>query len=271
MRQERLEKLRQEMKAGEIGACLLTGFTGIGYATGQWSFQFPQLDYVLVSLEQDSVIWQISGAFQHMRDMEPWSNHPENIRVSKIWQGWDDGGARCQAKLFAADIDQAMKELGLQGEKLGLYGPFDSYAVCALKDLGIEIVDATRIVQKARMIKTRDEIACWKMAASAADAAWYAIYDRMRPGMTAPQLSSIASEVGHSLGVDWPALAAFFTGPWDFPRGFTSTDRVIQVGDVVHGDVFGFSYMGYRTCHYRTFKVGTKPTSKEMDWYKQMG
>ena len=27
--------------------------------------------------------------------------------------------------------------------------------------------------------------------------------------------------------------------------------------------------MGYKSCYYRTFKVGTKPTAKEKDWFKR--
>jgi Xaa-Pro dipeptidase len=47
------------------------------------------------------------------------------------------------------------------------------------------------------------------------------------------------------------------------------SDRIIQPGDLVYTDVAGVAYNGYRTCYYRTFKVGTKPTEQEKDWYKK--
>ena len=47
------------------------------------------------------------------------------------------------------------------------------------------------------------------------------------------------------------------------------TDRILQVGDLGFADIWGNTYNGYRTCYYRTWKVGSKPTEKEKDWYKQ--
>ena len=48
-----------------------------------------------------------------------------------------------------------------------------------------------------------------------------------------------------------------------------STDKIVQVGDVVTIDFVGVTYMGYNTCYYRSFVVGRKPTDKEKDMHKK--
>ena len=48
-----------------------------------------------------------------------------------------------------------------------------------------------------------------------------------------------------------------------------STDRIINVGDVITGDFVRVTYMGYNTCYYRNIIVGRKPTDKEKDLQKR--
>jgi hypothetical protein len=42
-----------------------------------------------------------------------------------------------------------------------------------------------------------------------------------------------------------------------------------QLGDLALCDIFGAMNLGYRTCYYRTRKISTAPTAKEIGWYKK--
>ena len=46
------------------------------------------------------------------------------------------------------------------------------------------------------------------------------------------------------------------------------TDRIVRPGDFVVIDINGVSFQGYRTCFYRTYLVGDKPTQFQKDVYK---
>jgi Xaa-Pro aminopeptidase len=46
------------------------------------------------------------------------------------------------------------------------------------------------------------------------------------------------------------------------------TDRVVRPGDLVVIDINGVSFQGYRSCYYRTFCVGDKPTEFQKEVYK---
>jgi Xaa-Pro dipeptidase len=60
------------------------------------------------------------------------------------------------------------------------------------------------------------------------------------------------------------------SGPLCFERGMKDTTRFIRHGELLYGQTCGTSYLGYRTCLYRTFLVGREPTAKEADWYKRL-
>jgi Xaa-Pro aminopeptidase len=48
------------------------------------------------------------------------------------------------------------------------------------------------------------------------------------------------------------------------------TDRIIQPGDLVYGDITNFGYLGYKCCLYRTFIVGRKPNQQEKELYRKV-
>ena len=46
------------------------------------------------------------------------------------------------------------------------------------------------------------------------------------------------------------------SGPRTFPLHIDYTDRIIRPGDYIDIDINGNSYMGYKSCYYRTFICG---------------
>jgi len=271
LRNERAARLRQTMKGHGMAACLLSGADNIRYATGMTGPAFmPQLYYCLFFAEHDPIIWLHAGHYHHMRDQAPWIK-AENMRLAYSWLGGicGEGATQEEAKLFAAEIEQELRERGLKGEKLGITG-FDRPATEALHELGIKTTDVWPMMLKARSVKTKDEINCLKMAAAIADVVWARVYEGMRPGVRDIDLAAIGYKAACEAGADNVGRMIFFSGPNTFERGFTTTDRFIQVGDMFYGDITRLTYMGYNTCYYRTFIIGRKPTEKEKDWHKKV-
>jgi len=92
----------------------------------------------------------------------------------------------------------------------------------------------------------------------------------MKPGLRDTDLTAIGQQAMIEAGAEQGGAVPFFSGPSTFERGFASSDRIIQPGDLVYGDITNFGYMGYKTCLYRTFVVGRKPTQKERDLYQRL-
>jgi len=269
LREERNERLRQTMKKHSVAACLIAQAEDMRYATGlRVPLFIGQINYCLFSMEYETVCWINAGYYEHFKNQAPWIK-AENFRIGRSWLGGICGveATRQEAKLFAAEIASELEEKGLAGEKLGVTG-FDSPGIEALREAGIKTFDARPMILEARMVKQPTEILCIKMAAAIADVGFYKIYDTLKPGVRDVDIAAASIKVMMERNPDHPGRIAVFSGPNTFERGFETTDRIIQVGDMVYCDIAHLQFLGYNTCYYRCFICGRKPNDKEKDWHK---
>jgi len=270
MREERAGRLRTVMKKNGVAACLLEREDNIRYATGLPGDAFmPGLRYCLFFAEDEPVIWEHAGRYERRNDWG-WVK-PENWRIARCWLGGVGGDEATAetAKLFASEIVQELRKRGLHDERLGVTA-VDEPSLKALGEMGIRTFDAQALLFEARRVKTQDEISCLKMIAAITDRAWCKLYEAMKPGMRDIDLTAIGYQAMIEAGAEIGGVVPFFSGPSTFERGFAMTDRIIQPGDIVYGDITNFGYLGYKTCLYRTFLVGRKPNQKEKDLYKRL-
>lgn len=119
-----------------------------------------------------------------------------------------------------------------------------------------EMVPVSDVVEKLRMIKTKDEIQIIKTAAEMTDAAFAHILEFIRPGITELDVSNELEFQMRKLGATSSAydtiVASGYRGA--LPHGVAST-KVIEKGDMVTIDV-GAYYKGYRADLTRTIAVG---------------
>lgn len=269
MREARAERARQVMRKHGIATMLATRGDNNRYLTGLRGPEFfPQLWYVLFFTEDDPVVFANAGWLRQMPDQAPWIKH---WRVGRSWMGAAPGPEATQkeAKLFASEIYQELRERGLAGEKLAITG-FDGFAREALSELSITLVDAWPLMLEARAIKTIDEINCLKMVGVITEAAWHKVLASLRPGMRDTELSRIAIQALYEAGAHEVPPITVFSGPLSFDGGPSRTGRIIQSGDLIGMLMCGVAYMGYKSCTHRTFIAGRKPNAKEKDWYKSL-
>ncbi len=269
LREERALRARIIMKKHGIASLLATRAENCRYLTGLKGPEFvPQLWYVLFFAEGDPVVFAHAGYVNQFPDQAPWI---KNWRIARSWFGGGCGveATRAETRLFANEIYEELKKRGLSGEKLGIIG-FDGLAREALSSLGISVVDASQIMFEATAIKTADEILCLKTVAAICEAAWYKIWDAIKPGIRDKELAKIAIAALYDAGAEEVPAIGFYSGPLTFERGFRGSDRLIETGDLLYLPMCGITYMGYKSCNYRTFIAGRKPSEKEKDWYKKL-
>jgi Xaa-Pro aminopeptidase len=228
----------------------------------------PQPDYVLFFADGDPVVYQHAGAYHQLIDQTPWI---PDMRIGRSWLGGIPGvaAAEGEAKRSAVEIAAELRERGLASEPLGVNG-LDRFGSNALEEEGITLTSCSQMMLEARAVKNEDEINCLKMAAAIADVSWYRSLQEMRPGIRDTELAAIATRTAMESGADGVLAINFFTGPYTFERGLARTGRIIQYGDLVYCDHVGVSFLGYKTCYYRTFIVGREPNQRERDWYKRL-
>lgn len=267
MREERAAKARAVMKKEGVPALLVTGSPNLHYlASFTWCEFAPQLCYALFFVDHDTVVYAHAGYHLQMFDQAPWI---KEWRCARAWLNSAAGpeATREEAKLFAQEIRDELKQRGLANEKLGIVD-FDNITLEALRNEKINVIDGWPLMLEATKIKTIDEINCLAMAATFCGAGWQKFHDICRPGMSGAMVNRQVNDYMASLGAGTPG-GFLMSGPHTFPRNMLMTsDRILEVGNMIAYPLCSTSYMGYTSCCYRTFKVGQAPTQKEKDWYK---
>jgi Xaa-Pro dipeptidase len=117
-------------------------------------------------------------------------------------------------------------------------------------------VDGQQVFMEARRIKTRDEISLLAQACSMVDAAYDELYEFLRPGVRENECVGLVSKVLYDLGSEYVEGVNAISGERCSPHPHVYSDRLIRPGDPAFFDIL-HSHLGYRTCYYRTFAVGS--------------
>src|SRR4051794_40122050 len=268
LRSDRLEKAQASLRASDLGAVLLFDQNNIRYVTsthiGEWA-RDKSARCVLLPREGDPVLWDFGSAAKHHRLYAPWL--PES--------SWQAGVTSMRGAMpretgvpdtLAGRIHDELAARGIAGEPLGI-DLTDMETLYSLHRRSIETADAQPVMMRARAIKTDDEIALLDHAAAIVDAVYEEIYRALRPGVREHEVVAQAMKLLFELGSEQVEAINAVSGDRCNPHPHVFSDRLLRPGDQAFFDVI-HSFMGYRTCYYRTFNVGSV-TSSQIDAYKQ--
>jgi len=268
LRTDRLEKARASLRDSSLGAVLLFDQNNIRYVSsthiGEWA-RDKSARCVLLPREGDPVLWDFGSAAKHHRLYAPWL--PES--------SWQAGVTSMRGAMpretgmpdaLASQIHRQLADRGLEGEPLGI-DLTDMETLYSLQRQGIETADAQPVMMRARAIKTAEEIALLEHAAAIVDAVYEEIYRMLRPGVREHEVVARAMQLLFELGSEQVEAINAVSGDRCNPHPHVFSDRLLRPGDQAFFDVI-HSFMGYRTCYYRTFNVGGV-TQSQIDAYKQ--
>ena len=137
----------------------------------------------------------------------------------------------------------------------------------ALQKLGIKVMDGQQVMLEAREIKSYDEITLLNTAAAMGDGVYQDIFEALKPGVRENEIVAMATKRFYEMGSDCVEAVNAIAGERCSPHPHNFTDRLIRPGDQAYFDLIQ-SYMGYKTCYYRTFTVGSA-TAAQHDAYKK--
>jgi Xaa-Pro dipeptidase len=136
----------------------------------------------------------------------------------------------------------------------------------ALQKLGIKVEDCQQVMLDAREIKSHDEITLLNMAAAMGDGVYQDIYEQLKPGVRENEIVAMATKRLYDMGSECVEAINAIAGERCSPHPHNFTDRLIRPGDQAYFDIIQ-TYMGYKTCYYRTFTVGSA-TAAQHDAYR---
>ena len=100
------------------------------------------------------------------------------------------------------------------------------------------------------------------------DALHYEMSQWLRPGLTENQVAAHGFEFLYSFpGVEDVEDVIVSSGPNAWPNWRNFSDRIIRPGELVIIDVAALTWNGFKSCVYRTYCVGGKPTDEMKQYY----
>ena len=268
LRTYRLARARMALDASDLGAVLLFDFNNIRYVTsthiGEWA-RDKMTRFALLTRGGEPHLWDFGSAAKHHRLFCPWLP-PENVRGGMIGLR---GAVAPEAGLFAgaaAEIADILRTEGVADMPLGV-DIVEPPMLAALQAEGIRVLDGQQVMLDAREVKSIDEVVLLNTACAMVDGAYQLIAERLKPGIRESQLVAEVTKLLFDLGSEHVDNINAVSGERCSPHPHVFSDRIIRPGDQAFFDII-HTFVGYKTCYYRTFVVG-KASEAQRDAYKR--
>jgi Xaa-Pro dipeptidase len=268
MHRYRLGRTQAALEASDLGALLLFDDNNIRYVTstkiGEWA-RDKLSRWTLLPRGGDPILWDFGSAAVHHRLYSPWLK-PENCRAGLVGLRGTVDPAFGLMKHHAEEMASILKSAGLAKMPIGV-DIIEPPMMFELEKAGLKVKDGQQIMLEARETKSADEIALLNRAAAMVDGAYQLIDEKLKPGVRENDIVALVNEFLYRHGSDDVEAINAISGERGNPHPHNFTDRMIRPGDQVFFDILQ-SFMGYRTCYYRTFNVG-RATPSQRDAYKK--
>ncbi len=264
----RLGRVRQALAGSGLGALLVFDQHNIRYISstviGEWA-RDKLTRWCLLTGNGEPWVWDFGSAARHHRLYAPWLP-PKHSLAGLVGLR---GAVAPKAGLFKAaahEIKAILADEGVADMPLGVdvvEPPF----LFALQEAGVRVSDGQQVMLEARALKSADELVLLNMAAAMVDGAYQDIAQALRPGVRENEIVALATKRLYEMGSDCVEAINAISGERCSPHPHNFTDRLIRPGDQAFFDIIQ-SFVGYRTCYYRTFSVG-RATAAQVSAYKK--
>ena len=252
----RLARTRAALAQSGLGALLCFDINNIRYITstkiGEWE-RDKLSRWALLPRGGEPIIWDFGSAAVHHKLYAPWLR-ADHCRAGLLGMRGAVGADLTLFENAAREVKAILEEEGVARMPLGV-DVVEPPMLFALQKQGIEVRDGQQVMLQAREVKNVDELTLLNMAAAMVDGVYQDIAEALKPGVSESQIVGLATKRLYEMGSDCVEAINSISGERCSPHPHNFTDRLIRPGDQAFFDIIQ-SFMGYRTCYYRTFNVG---------------
>jgi Xaa-Pro dipeptidase len=264
----RLARVRAALADSDLGALLCFDQHNVRYTTstviGEWA-RDKLIRYSLLTGNGDPYIWDFGSAAKHHRLHAPWLKE-DHCRAGLLGMRGATGGDLQLMRDAAQEIKAVLVEEGVAHMPIGI-DVVEPPMLFELQKVGLDVRDGQQTMLHAREVKNIDEITLLNMAAAMVDGVYQDIAEALKPGVKESEIVALATSRLYGMGSDCVEAINAISGERCSPHPHNFTDRLIRPGDQAFFDVIQ-SFVGYRTCYYRTFAVG-RATSSQRTAYRK--
>jgi Xaa-Pro aminopeptidase len=265
----RLRRVRQEMKRYGVDAVILSDPINIRYATGARNMQvFCQRNapsrYLLLTADR-SILYEFTGCLHLGEGYETIDEVRPSSTASFVAAGPD---IVVREKVWAKEMNDLISELVGAGATVGLER-LNAGTAIALKECGLNIVDAQQPVEMARSVKSSEEMKCINASLRATENGVAKLRDAIRPGMTENELWSVLHQSVIAQNADYCETRLLNAGERSNPWFQETSSNVIGENELIALDTDVVGCHGYYSDFSRTFYSGPgKPADAQRELYK---
>ncbi|CAH0030850.1 unnamed protein product [Clonostachys rhizophaga] len=263
----RQARVRSQMAKYGIDAVVLSDPINIRYATGSRNMQVFSMHnapsrYLLLT-ENWSILFEFTGCLHLAQGYET----IDEVRPAKT-ASLVAAGPHIESteKAWALEMADLVRQLvGKEDVTVGLER-LNAGSAIALKELGLNIVDAQRPVEMARCIKSPEEAKCVVASLRATEVAVGKLRDAVRPGLTENELWSVLHKSVIDQNGDYCETRLLSAGPRTNPWFQETASYVIKENELVALDTDVVGCHGYYSDFSRTFHSGpAAPTVEQKE------
>lgn len=255
----RLQRLRDQIPAHDCAALLLYNPVNLRYAFDYTNMQVwstrEATRYGLIFAEGPCVMHEYKGAEHLVHN----GAGVDEVRPATTWLYMIfDHDAERQARKWAAEIDDLLRQHGGDNRRLAV-DKLDPPGLRALEALGIEVIDGQALTEKARCIKSPDEIELMSWALRVAESGLWRMREASVPGVTENEVWAELHHENIRSGGEWFDARLLSSGPRTNPWYQEASDRVIAEGEMISFDTDMVGPGGYCADISRAWTCGLVP------------
>lgn len=270
VRTYRQQRVRQKMAEYDVDAVILSDPVNIRYATGTRNMQVFSMRnapsrYLLLT-QNRSILFEFTGCLHLGEGYET----VDEVRPSKTASFVAAGPHIAEReRAWAAEMADTIHELtGLTDATVGLER-LNAGTAIALKEAGLNVVDAQQPVEMARAIKSPEEMKCVIASLRATEIGVGKLREAIRPGLTEAELWSVLHKSIIAQNGDYVETRLLNAGARTNPWFQETSDNVIGANELIALDTDVVGCHGYYADFSRTFHSGPdRPTDTQRELYK---
>ena len=264
----RLSRAKQALANSDVSALILFDVNNIRYISatkiGEWE-RDKFCRFALLIENMEPIVWDFGSAAYHHKLYCDWLED-KNCKAGMLGMRGTVPPSAGLMKNHAEEILDILKSAGVSKDRIGV-DVAEAAMIFELQKVGLNLVDGQQIMLDARELKNIDEVTLLNQAASMVDGVYHMIYEELKPGVRENDIVAKANKMLYEMGSDDVEAINAISGERCSPHPHNFTDRYFRPGDQAFFDILQ-SFVGYRTCYYRTFNIG-KANDAQNDAYKQ--
>src|SRR3954469_5481199 len=269
VRSYRLGRVREQMAAHSLDACILVDPVNIRYATGARNMQVFHLRnparYLFVPASGPVVLHEFTGCMHLAEGLETIDDIRPAITASYAAAGPTIASVETA---WAAEVAALVREHCGARAAVGVER-VNAGAALALRDARFHLSDAQSVVERARAVKSDEELKCIRASIRATEAGVARLRSAVAPGLSENELWSILHQSVIALGGDYVETRLLASGPRTNPWFQETGERRLEPGELVALDTDVVGCHGYYCDFSRPSHTGPgEPTKRQRELYR---